>query len=141
MNKLLENGTPLDKFCSTKEADEGLNLDKSAHKKLSDELSINSVQVICHHSSFNVHESRGETKESKNKETKCCSVIKQHKVLVWVERVLLFSICTAVAGAFTVPVIVYYASMDRGNHTATRFSSDLDFDDCTNTAAYVQVRK
>ena len=142
MNKLLENCTPVDNFRPTKEAGKGLDLEQSTHEKLNDKSSINSAAVVvCHHSSFKVDESQGKTKESNQRETKFWNFIKQHKVLLWVERIFLFSVCTAVAGAFTVPIIIYSVSTDKGNHVTAQFSSDLDFDSCSNTAAQLQVCK
>ena len=141
MNKLLGNCTPVDNFCGpTKKADKGLDLEQSAHEKRNDESSTESAAVVvCHHFSFEVDEIQGETKENNHKEAKFCSFIKQHKVLLWVERVFLFSVCTAVAGTFTVPIIIYSVSMDKGNHMTAQFSSDLDFDSCSNTVAHLQV--
>ena len=53
----------------------------------------------------------------------------QIATLVWIERIFLISICTAVAGAFTVPIIIYALDMDRGDNST--ISIDLNVDNCT----------
>ena len=114
MNKLLERniGIPVDKFRSTMDpADKKcLSLvEEPAHNKLSDTSSISSAVV---HSLFKMDE----TREITQKENKCCTFVKQYnyKILFWLERILLFCFCAAIAGGYTVPIIIYAVDTDLG---------------------------
>ena len=117
-----KNDTPVDKFTTaiTEAEIEGLN--KSS-------ISSSSISSRVVHSLFKIDETR------EPKENRCYTFVKQHKILFWVERIFLFCICTAVAGGFTVPIIIYAVDTDLGN--ATTLSSDLDFDNCSNTITQV----
>ena len=136
MNKLLENSIdiPMDKFRSTMKIDDNSDdkclssVEKPDHKKLSDSSSINSAVV---HSLFKIDE----TREITQKENKCCTLVKRYKMLFWLERILLFCFCAAIAGGFAVPIIIFAVDTDLGN--TTKLSSDLDFDSCSDTAAQV----
>ena len=59
----------------------------------------------------------------------CCTYLKQTATLVWIERIFLISICTAVAGAFAVPIIIYALDTDRGDNST--ISIDLNVDNCS----------
>jgi len=75
-----------------------------------------------------------EKKKNKLDECSCCTFIKRNRILLWVEIVFLVSICTAVAGGFTVPIIIYaVAATDRGNAT-TSLSNDFS---CSDTIVQV----
>ena len=135
MNKLLESNIdiPVDNFQSTMDpADKKcLSLvEEPSHKKLSgNTLSINSAAV---HSLFKLDDER---RKITQKDNKCCTFVKQYKILFWLERILLFCFCATIAGGFTVPVIIYAVDMDLGNNT--KLSSDLDLDSCSNTVIQV----
>ena len=75
-----------------------------------------------------------EAKENKSDHTKCYTYLKQK---VWIERVVLISICVAVAGGFTVPIIIYAVDTDRGDNSTISF--DLDVDNCQISTSDVQV--
>ena len=136
MNKLLERniGIPVDKFRSTMDpADKKcLSLvEEPAHNKLSDTSSISSAVV---QSLFKMDE----TREITQKENKCCTFVKRYprdKILFWLERILLVCFCAAIAGGFTVPIIIYAVDTDLGN--TTKLSSGLDLDSCSNTVTQV----
>ena len=140
MNKLFETSIPVENFNLLKNAEDkttnkSLILEKPVRESMDNRSSINSAVV---HSLFKIDEtSENEAKRNEQKENKCYTFIKQHKILFWVERVFLFSICAAVAGGFTVPIIIYAVDTDRGN--TTRLSSDLDFDTCANTVTQVCI--
>ena len=55
--------------------------------------------------------------------------LKQTTILVWIERILLTSICIVVAAAFTVPIIIYALDTDRGDNSTILV--DIDVDSCT----------
>ena len=134
--KLLKNGTVVEKLSMEETAeDKGLSfrsLQEPVHEKLNDKSSVDSAVV---HSSSIIDEAKREARESEQ-ENKCNIFMKQNKIMFWAERVILFSICAAVAGGFTVPVIIYAVSGDRGN--TTRLSRDLRlFDSCSNTVTQV----
>ena len=63
--------------------------------------------------------------------------LKQTAILVWVERILLTSICIVVAAAFTVPIIIYALDTDRGDNST--ISVDIDVDSCPASNTNVQV--
>ena len=75
-----------------------------------------------------------EAKENKSDHIKCCTYLKQK---VWIERVVLISICAAVAVGCTVPIIIYAVDTDRGDNSA--ISIDLDVDKCQMSISDVQV--
>ena len=136
MNKLLESNIdmPVDKFRSTMDPADNKRLssvEMPAHNKLSDTSAINSAVV---HSLFKIDETRKITQ----KENKCCTFVKRYsrdKILFWLERILLVCFCAAIAGGFTVPIIIYAVDRDLGN--TTKLSSDLDLDSCSNTVTQV----
>ena len=86
-------------------------------------------------SSFKIDEV-AKNNESNHIQSNCCTYLKQTAKLVWIERIILISICTAVAGAYTVPIIIYALDMDRGDNST--ISIDLNFDNCS-TLDDVQV--
>ena len=118
----------MDKYLSSKEANRGLNLEKCVPEAspgelaMGDTLSINSAVV---RSLFKIDENKGNG-------NKCYNFIKQKKILIWIERVFLIAVCTAVVGGFTVPIIIYAVNTDRGQS-----SSDLDLDSCSNVTIQV----
>ena len=136
MNKLPESNIdmPVDKFRSTMDPADNKRLssvEKPAHNKLSDTSAINNAVV---HSLFKIDETRKITQ----KENKCCTFVKRYsrdKILFWLERILLVCFCAAIAGGFTVPIIIYAVDTDLGN--TTKLSSDLDLDSCSNTVTQV----
>ena len=134
MNKLPEKSIdiPMDMFKSTMKIDDKcLSSVRPDHKKLSGSSSINDVVT---HSVFKIDE----TREITQRQNKCCTFVTgRYKILFsnWLERILLFCFCAAIAGGFTVPIIIFAVDTDLGN--ATKFSSDLDFGSCSDTAAQV----
>ena len=86
----------MDKSLSSKEAKRGLNLEKCVPEELAmgDTSSINSAVV---RSLFKIDES----KRNKGNKIKCYNFIKQKKILIWIERVFLIAVCTAVVGGLT----------------------------------------
>ena len=132
MNKLLENSIdiPMDMFRSTMKTDDkcSSSVERPDNKKLNNSSSINGVVT---HSLFRIDE----TKESTRRQNICCTFAKRYKILFWVERILLFCFCAAIAGGFTVPIIIFAVDTDLGN--TTELSSDLDFGSCSDTAAQV----
>ena len=76
-----------------------------------------------------------EAKENKSNQSNCCTHLKQN--IMWMERVILILICVAVAGGFTVPIIIYAVDTDRG-YTISR-SIELDVDNCKISTSDVQV--
>ena len=115
----------------SKEANKRLDLEKAT----SDPLSIHNA-VVCHDSLFKIDE----TKNKVGDENRCWTFIKQKTtILFWIERVVLISICIAIAGGFTVPIIIYALDADQGN--TTRSLSDFDLNSCSNTTVRVKVCK
>jgi len=85
---------------------------------------------------FNIDKTtRRENKLTSN----CYACIKRIPLLVWVERVFLISICTAVAVGFTVPIIIYAVDTDRGDNGTV--SIDFDLNNCPASNTIVQVSK
>ena len=131
----VENKTPGEKtgFTNVLEATDkrGSNSDKSPYKNLT--LSSNPL----------IDSAAVEFKTIETGENKCYSFIKLQKILPWVEKVFLISICAAIAGGFTVPIILYGLSADdssTGNTTLTRILDDImriDFDSCSHTVSQV----
>ena len=118
-----KNGTPLDMLATAMKEAEVKGLNKSSISS----ASINQSTVVC--SLFKIDETR------EQKENRCYTFIKQYKNLFWVERIFLLCICTAVAGGFSIPIIIYAVNTDLGN--TTRLSSDIDFDICSNAITQV----
>ena len=75
-------------------------------------------------------------KENKSDQSNCCTHLKQNTM--WIKRVVLILICVAVAGGFTVPIIIYAVDTDRGDNST--ISIDLDVDNCQLSDSDVQVR-
>ena len=75
-------------------------------------------------------------KENKSNQSNCCTYLKQNTIM-WIKRVVLILICVAVAGGFTVPIIIYAVDMDRGDNST--ISIDLDVDKCQLSDSDVQV--
>ena len=76
-----------------------------------------------------------ELSEDKSDKTNCCIYL--NKNIVWIERVVLILICVAVAGGFTVPIIIYAVDADRGDNST--LSLDLDVDNCQISSSDAQV--
>ena len=76
-----------------------------------------------------------EAKEDKSDQTNCCIYLKKN--IVWIERVVLILICVAVAGGFTVAIIIYAVDTDRGDNST--LSLDLDVDNCQISSSDAQV--
>ena len=76
-----------------------------------------------------------EAKEDKSDQINCCIYLKKN--VVWIERVVLILICVAVAGGFTVPIIIYAVDTDRGDNST--ISINLDVDNCHISTSDVQV--
>ena len=68
----------------------------------------------------------------------CCTFIKQHKIMIWMERIILIFICIAIAGGFTVPIIIYVRDTDQAGNN-TRSISDFNLHNCANTSRQVFV--
>ena len=72
-----------------------------------------------------------------------CNFIKQSKILLWMDGIVLISICIAIAGGFTIPIIIYAADTradtnEDGNNTAGSLGfSDFNFDSCQNATSQV----
>lgn len=112
------------------EANKSFNMEKKCipGEQLEDATSISSAVV---HSLFNLEE----TKKQKRNE-KCCHLgIKQNKIMLWMERIFLVSICTTIAGAFTMPIIIYSVSANQEDNS--KLSSALDLESCSNIASQV----
>ena len=121
----------MDSFRSNKEAEE----ENPEAKKQPNGTSSISSEVV--RSSFKIDEA----KEIKQKQNKCCTssftrFMKKYKILFWIDKVFLFSVCAAVAGGFTVPIIIYAVDTDSGNSSKLHLS-DLTFDICSTTALQV----
>ena len=69
-----------------------------------------------------------EEKKSKSNQYNCCTYLKQTAILWWAERVILISVCIAIAVGFTIPVIIYAIDTDRGENST--ISIDIDVDSC-----------
>lgn len=138
MNEILENGIPVDSFGSMKETeDKSLSLEKTNGIKgrlLSDTASSIKSEVVH---SFKIDESR-DIKQKAESKHHTFHFIKEYNILFWMEKVLLIVIFTAVAGGFTVPIIIYAVDTDLGNSTQLH-SNDLNLDDCSNTATQVCI--
>ena len=97
-----------------------LEADKHSEKSVFKELSSNPLPIDCASVEFKTIETG---------ENICYSFIKQQKILPWVEKVVLISICVAVAGGFSVPIIMYAVSADDSSagNTITIDNFMIDF--------------
>ena len=71
-----------------------------------------------------------------------CNFIKQSKILLWMDGIVLISICIAIAGGFTIPIIIYAADTradtnEGENNTGSLGFSDFNFDSCQNATSQV----
>ena len=139
MDEILESGIPEESFGSMKETeDKSSSLEKTDGIKGQPPNDTSSFKSEVVHS-FKIDESREIKQKESNGYSLCCtSFIKECKILFWIEMVLLIFICTAVAVGFTVPIIIYAVDTDLGNSTQ-QYSSDLNLDDCSNTATQVCI--
>ena len=87
-----------------------------------DKSGTTSDEVV--HSSFKVDEE----KKSKSNQNNCYTYLKQTAILWWTERVILISVCIAIAVGFTIPIIIYAIDTDRGDNST--LSIDIDVDSC-----------
>ena len=114
-----------------KEANKSVNSEKCIPGELLEDTASISSAVV--HSLFKINE----TKKQKRNE-KCYYFIKQNKaIMLWMERVFLISICTAIAGGFTMPIIIYAINANQGDDS--RLSSALDLESCSNITSQVSV--
>ena len=107
------NGHPMDK---DKEADTRLNVEKTFLEKpiASDALPVDiAMPVRSQLSEFKIDE----TKNNGEGNSCCIQFIRRSKIVFWIERVVLIWICIAVAGGFSVPIVIYACDTDRGNNT------------------------
>ena len=107
-----------------KEADTRLNLEKAFLEKPRDALPVGSAFAMVR-SLFKID-------ETKKSDGNSC---KQSKIVFWIEKFVLIWICIAVAGGFTVPIIIYALDTDRGNNT--RSLSDFNLNSCPTTLVQV----
>jgi len=64
---------------------------------------------------------------------------RSNKALEWIKKIILVLICIAVAGGFSVPIVIYFVAGDRSIDSAT-VTINLDVDNCpSNTNYSVQV--
>ena len=121
----------MDKSWSSKEAGnwKSLHLEKRISEKPgADTLSINSATVV--RSLFKVDE---------RKKPNFCTFTKHNKIFI--EWIIVVSICIAIAGGFTIPTIIYALNTDRGENKSLSSDFNLDSDSCPNTTLYLQVCK
>ena len=85
---------------------------------------------------FKIDESKPQSKAG---HTSCCTYLKQSAILVWLERIILTIICVVVAGAFTVPIIIYGVDSDRGSGSESNstITFNLDIDNCADESVQV----
>jgi len=115
-----KNGTVLDK--PSEEADKSL-AENQQENGLDKSGTTTSALV---YSSLETDETFA--KESKSDQNNLCTYLKQTATLVVAERLFLIFICIAVAGGFTVPIIIYALDTDRGDNST--LSIDFDVDNC-----------
>ena len=97
-------------------------------EQLEDAASISSAVV---HSLFNLEE----TKKQKRNE-KCCHLsMKQNKIMLWIDRIFLISICITIAVGFTMPIIIF--AVNANEEDTSRLSSALDLESCSNITSQV----
>lgn len=111
-----------------KEADTRLPMEKAFLQKPSDVFPVDSAAMV--HSLFKMDETK-----NKRDGKSCFIFIRQSKIVFWIEKVVLISICIAVAGGFTVPIIIYARDTDRGNNT--RSLGDFNLNSCPTTLVQV----
>lgn len=122
--ELFENGTVVDEP-PEKENDEDT---KGSEKSLPPDKPPNDA-ITTIRESFKMDDAAKENNCKSNHINRCCAYLRrQTAVFVWAERVILISICIAIAGGFTVPVIIYALDTDRGDNST--LSIDLDVDNC-----------
>lgn len=114
-SELFDNGTV--------EADSTKNGDKNLKTRTLDTSTPSNGVVPMSHSSFNTDEAN-----NKSDRRDCCTHLKQSVILVWIERIILISVCVAIAGGFTVPIIIYVIDTDQGGNST--ISVDFDIDNC-----------
>ena len=78
-----------------------------------------------------------EAKEKISYRSKCFVYFKRTPILAWIERIILISICVAVAAGFSAPIIIYALDTDRGNNAT--ISVDIDVDNCPASSTNGQV--
>ena len=74
-----------------------------------------------------------EEKKGNSNQYNCCTYLKQTAVLLRMERVILISVCIAIAAGFTVPIIIYAIDTDGGDNSTV--SLDIDVDSCQTLSA------
>ena len=124
-----------------KEGDKNFTLEKpiSGEKSQSmDAFTTFTIDSAVVRSSFKLRDQSNEQKTKMRRNSGSCNFIRQSKILLWMERIVLISICIAIAGGFTVPIIIYAADTYRSGNN-TRSFSDFNFDGCQNATAHVQV--
>ena len=115
---------------NSQEVNKSFNKEKKCipGEQLEDAASISSAVV---HSLFNLEE----TKKQKRKEKCCHLAMKQNKIMHWMERIFLVSICTTIAGGFTMPIIIF--AVNANQEDISRLSSALDLGSCSNITSQV----
>lgn len=58
--------------------------------------------------------------------------IKQSVISVSIERIVLISVCIAIGGGFTVPIIIYAVGVDQ-KESNSMISIDFDIDNCSSS--------
>ena len=106
-----------------------LEAEKGSDKLVSD-LKNETISSEVASSAFKI-----DAKEDKSDQTNCCIYLQQN--IVWIERAILILICVAVAGGFTVPIIINAIDTERGDNST--ISIDLDVDNCQMSTSDVQV--
>jgi len=83
-----------------------------------------------------------ETNGNRANQSNFCTYLKLKKtaIFMWTEIFLLIFICIAVAGGFSIPIIIYALDSDRGDNKGTILNGfDLDLNSCPVLKTDVEV--
>ena len=136
-----ENGTLTADTVRPSEADKSTNddsdtdhdksLENSEEERVRGNSTIGSVVV---RSSFKINEAK-ETDRPKQGGNRFFAYLKRFAALAWIERIILISVCVAVAAGFTTPIIIYALDTDLGDNATI----SIDIDNCSASKIDVQV--
>ena len=129
VNEYIENGIVVEEKSSDKST--GRNTENCEEERGCDNSTIDNL--VARSSSFKIDESN----EKRSNKSNFFAYFTGITILVWIERIILSSICVAVAAGFASPIIIYALDADVGDNAT--IPVDIDVDNCPGSNTDEQV--
>ena len=132
LNEYIENGIVVKEKSSDKSTnDAGRSTEKCEGKRGCDNSIIDNS--VARSSSFKIDESN----EKRSNQSNFFAYFKRITISMWIERIILSSICVVVAAGFASPIIIYVLDANVGDNAT--IPVNIDVDNCPGSNTNEQV--